>query len=163
MVRFAAEMRPMKYAALTLLAISLLLPSGSARERGSSSRSGSSRSASSRHTAKPAKPPKSPKAKPAKPPKPGKIPKIKPAKRRNPPAAYCATCPRDGEGRIKRSRTAIREFQKMHPCPSTGRTSGACPGYVIDHIVALKRGGADSPRNMQWQTVAEAKAKDKIE
>jgi hypothetical protein len=27
----------------------------------------------------------------------------------------------------------------------------------------LKRGGADSPSNMQWQTKAEAKAKDKIE
>jgi hypothetical protein len=27
----------------------------------------------------------------------------------------------------------------------------------------LKRGGADSPSNMQWQTTAAAKAKDKIE
>jgi hypothetical protein len=26
------------------------------------------------------------------------------------------------------------------------------PGYVVDHIVALKRGGADHPGNMQWQT-----------
>jgi hypothetical protein len=30
-------------------------------------------------------------------------------------------------------------------------------------IVPLKRGGADSPENMQWQTLADAKAKDKIE
>jgi hypothetical protein len=28
---------------------------------------------------------------------------------------------------------------------------------------SLKRGGADSPENMQWQTVAEARAKDRIE
>jgi hypothetical protein len=42
-------------------------------------------------------------------------------------------------------------------------TSGACPGYLVDHIVPLKRGGADEPGNMQWQTVAEAKAKDRIE
>lgn len=37
------------------------------------------------------------------------------------------------------------------------------PGYVIDHVVPLKRGGADAPRNMQWQTIEAAKAKDKWE
>ena len=36
-------------------------------------------------------------------------------------------------------------------------------GYVIDHIVPLACGGADVPSNMQWQTVAAAKAKDKVE
>jgi hypothetical protein len=34
---------------------------------------------------------------------------------------------------------------------------------VIDHIIPLACGGADTPANMQWQTVAEAKAKDKTE
>jgi 5-methylcytosine-specific restriction endonuclease McrA len=34
---------------------------------------------------------------------------------------------------------------------------------VIDHVVPLSRGGADAPSNMQWQTVREAKAKDKWE
>ncbi|HQC95198.1 MAG TPA: HNH endonuclease signature motif containing protein [Aquabacterium sp.] len=34
---------------------------------------------------------------------------------------------------------------------------------MIDHRIALKRGGADSPDNMQWQTTAAAKAKDKTE
>jgi len=47
--------------------------------------------------------------------------------------------------------------------PSTGRPTGACAGYVVDHIIPLKRGGADAPSNMQWQTVAEAKAKDRVE
>ena len=51
----------------------------------------------------------------------------------------------------------------MHPCPSTGKTYGACPGYVVDHVQALKHGGADAPYNMQWQTTAEAKAKDRVE
>jgi hypothetical protein len=37
------------------------------------------------------------------------------------------------------------------------------PGHVVDHVVALKRGGADKPSNMQWQTIAAGKAKDKIE
>jgi hypothetical protein len=34
---------------------------------------------------------------------------------------------------------------------------------VVDHIVPLKRGGADLPENMQWQSAAEAKAKDRVE
>jgi hypothetical protein len=34
---------------------------------------------------------------------------------------------------------------------------------VIDHIKPLACGGLDAPSNMQWQTVAAAKAKDKTE
>lgn len=70
---------------------------------------------------------------------------------------------RNATGHIRRDPAARRAFQHAHPCPSTGKTSGACPGYVVDHVKPLKRGGADSPSNMQWQTVPEAKRKDKIE
>ena len=70
---------------------------------------------------------------------------------------------RDARGRIARSAKAKDEFKRSHPCPSTGKSYGACPGYVIDHVRALKRGGADSPANMQWQTKAAAKAKDRVE
>ena len=63
----------------------------------------------------------------------------------------------------KRSREARDAFKRAHPCPSTGKKTGACPGYVIDHIKPLKRAGADAPGNMQWQTKADAKAKDKWE
>jgi hypothetical protein len=70
---------------------------------------------------------------------------------------------RDSHGRIRRSEAAKLAFRRRHPCPSTGKVYGPCPGYVIDHIRALKHGGADSPSNMQWQTKAEAKAKDKWE
>ena len=70
---------------------------------------------------------------------------------------------RDSHGRIQRSEVAKRDFERHHPCPSTGKTSSACPGYVIDHVVPLKRGGADAPGNMQWQTKDAAKAKDRWE
>jgi hypothetical protein len=70
---------------------------------------------------------------------------------------------RDANGKIHRSQKAKDDFKKSHPCPSTGKSSGACPGYVIDHVTPLKRGGADSPSNMQWQTKEAARAKDKTE
>src|SRR5438132_11914221 len=79
------------------------------------------------------------------------------------PTTQAVGVTRDRHGRIKRSETAKRDFEHHHPCPSTGKTSGACPGYVIDHVVPLKRGGADDPGNMQWQTTGAAKAKDRWE
>jgi len=74
-----------------------------------------------------------------------------------------ADVPRGSSGRIQRSSTARTEFKKANPCPATGSGSGACPGYIVDHVVPLKRGGSDKPSNMQWQTKEEAKAKDKWE
>jgi hypothetical protein len=62
-----------------------------------------------------------------------------------------------------RSSSAKAEFKREHPCPANGHRSGPCPGYVIDHIVPLACNGADVPRNMQWQTIADAKAKDRWE
>jgi hypothetical protein len=70
---------------------------------------------------------------------------------------------RDSHGRIKRNAAAKNAFKHQQPCPSTGRSSGRCPGYVVDHVRALECGGADAPGNMQWQTVAAGKAKDKTE
>ena len=36
-------------------------------------------------------------------------------------------------------------------------------GYVIDHICPLACGGIDDPKNMQYQTYKDGKAKDKWE
>lgn len=67
------------------------------------------------------------------------------------------------DARMKRSQSAIVEFKLSHTCPATGPTKGPCKGYVIDHLKPLACGGADAPNNMQWQTIAEGKAKDKWE
>jgi hypothetical protein len=64
---------------------------------------------------------------------------------------------------IKRSAPAKRAFQKSSPCPATGKTTGPCKGYVVDHVKPLACGGASAPANMQWQTTAAAKLKDKTE
>ena len=74
-----------------------------------------------------------------------------------------AYVPRDTHGRIQRSPVAKNAFKRAYPCPSTGRATGACPGYVVDHVIALCVGGVDAPSNLQWQNVADAKAKDRVE
>lgn len=65
--------------------------------------------------------------------------------------------------RTVRSEAAKRLFELEHPCPGTGLRTGKCQGYIIDHVIPLACGGTDATSNMQWQTVAEAKAKDKVE
>ena len=72
-------------------------------------------------------------------------------------SSYAPGVARDSHGRIARSSEAREQFMKQ-----TGYPHGR-PGYVIDHIKPLKKGGADVPSNMQWQTKADAKAKDRWE
>ena len=72
-------------------------------------------------------------------------------------SSYATGVKRNSSGKIARSARAKNDFMRQSGFPK-GR-----PGYVVDHIVPLKRGGADSPSNMQWQTKAAAKAKDKTE
>lgn len=67
------------------------------------------------------------------------------------------------DARIKRSSVERHAFVKANACPSTGSNRLPCPGYVVDHVIALACGGPDHKSNMQWQTIAEGKAKDKWE
>jgi len=65
-----------------------------------------------------------------------------------------STAIRDTRGRMARNAAARHAFARQ-----TGYPHGR-PGYVIDHIIPLACGGLDAPSNMQWQTIAEGKAKD---
>jgi hypothetical protein len=71
--------------------------------------------------------------------------------------------PLASQAKIHRDHSARQEFKHEHPCPANGHRRGACPGYVIDHVKPMACGGADAPSNMQWQTRADAAAKDKWE
>lgn len=62
-----------------------------------------------------------------------------------------------------RSRAEVREFRASHPCPSTGQIKGPCPGYNVDHIIPLCMGGADDSAQFQWLTIAEHKAKTRLD
>jgi hypothetical protein len=57
----------------------------------------------------------------------------------------------------------VRAFRAAHPCPVTGLTTGACPGWVVDHIYPLCAGGKDLPSNMSWQEARQSYIKDNLE
>jgi len=79
-------------------------------------------------------------------------------------AATLTVLPCQGAGQ-HRNPAAKRAFKREHPCPG-GPDQGSrrhCRGYIIDHICPLACCGLDAPQNMQWQTKAQSKAKDKWE
>ena len=71
--------------------------------------------------------------------------------------------PTPAEAKSTRSAAAVLAFKRANPCPSTGLRRGKCPGHVVDHIEPLCARGADRPENMQWQTVAASRVKDRAE
>jgi len=50
-------------------------------------------------------------------------------------SSYCYSCSRDSHGHIARSEQAKEQFMRDSGYPH-GR-----PGYVVDHVIPLKRGG----------------------
>lgn len=76
-------------------------------------------------------------------------------------ALFCVlllTASTSADAKIYRSHAAKLAF-----CKSTGFAGCHRPGYIVDHVNPLACGGPDAPSNMQWQTKADAKAKDKWE
>lgn len=62
----------------------------------------------------------------------------------------CGEPARDANGRIARSSEVLTAFKRIHPCPSTGLSTGACKGWAIDHVIPLACGGCDAVGNLQW-------------
>ncbi len=65
-------------------------------------------------------------------------------------------CPSQAAPRSMAERAA---FVRHNPCPATGLRRGSCPGWEVDHVVALCAGGADTRANMQWLTVQDHREK----
>lgn len=71
--------------------------------------------------------------------------------------AILITAPIDANATTCRSSAVKRQFDRQQGYPR-GRT-----GYVVDHVCALAQGGVDSPINMQYQTLSDSFAKDRVE
>lgn len=63
---------------------------------------------------------------------------------------YCGAPIRDSHGLIVRSHAVLAAFQHIHPCPSTGLTKGACPGWSLNHVIPLACGGCDAVSNLAY-------------
>lgn len=64
-----------------------------------------------------------------------------------------------GEAKSVRDPKVRAEWMKTHPCPSTGKTRGACPGWQADHVRSLCSGGKDVPDNLMWLEVDQHRLK----
>src|SRR5262249_10648082 len=124
---------------VALAAAMLLLPLTVVAQKGGRSRSSSPRSSSSSTAHK------------------RKSTSIKSGSRRTYRPRKSTVAQRKANGKIRRSAAARSQFMRQ-----TGYPRGR-KGYVVDHIVPLECGGADTPSNMQWQTAAGAKIKDRTE
>jgi len=52
-------------------------------------------------------------------------------------------------------------FVKKYACPVNGKHLEPCRGWVVGFVKPLCAGGVDRIANMQWQTVATAKRKER--
>lgn len=84
--------------------------------------------------------------------------------------ALLLALPLIAQAKHPRSHAARAEFKRLNPCPATGERRGKCENFVIDHRIPLcsastpeERKLLDVSANMQWQSIADAKAKDREE
>jgi 5-methylcytosine-specific restriction endonuclease McrA len=67
---------------------------------------------------------------------------------------YVTEIKRDAKGQILRRADVLVAFKKIHPCPSTGQSTGACPNWQMNHVVPLACGGIDAVGNLAWLPTA---------
>lgn len=58
-----------------------------------------------------------------------------------------------------RSAREVLAFKRANPCPSTSERHGACPGFQVDHTIALCAGGPDLRSNMAWLSIEDHRFK----
>lgn len=63
---------------------------------------------------------------------------------------YAGAVVRDANGNTARSTKVLNAFKKQWACPSTGKHSGPCPGWAINHTIPLACGGRDIVSNLDW-------------
>lgn len=63
---------------------------------------------------------------------------------------YCGPPKRDSKNVIIRDWKVLRDFRSLYACPSTGRKTGACPNWSVDHVIPLVCGGCDATFNAQF-------------
>lgn len=122
---------------LTLVLLTLLLPSYLPAQKSSSTEASSTKTTAVKTQAQAA--PKAKKKPPAGAPKKSAAP-----------------------ARAQKAPVARRVSAKKQFMIESGYPKGR-PGYVVTYITPLRCGGADITSNMQWQSVFEAKAKDRAE
>lgn len=57
---------------------------------------------------------------------------------------------RNAAGKTLRDPKVIAAFRRLYKCDSTGKYTGACPGWAVDHVIPRDCGGIDAVYNMQW-------------
>lgn len=79
-------------------------------------------------------------------------------------AALLGACSTPNAGHGQRSPKVRAQFLSTHACPATGQLArSGCPGFEVDHIVPLCAGGADAVHNLQWLSIAEHRAKTRLD
>lgn len=63
---------------------------------------------------------------------------------------YCGEPERRANGKIKRSRSLIKLFERMYPLPESYQRRD----WHVDHIIPLVNGGCDAIINLQWLPVS---------